>query len=342
MVRRGESADLRASSTRAPTGWRTACGACGVGPEARVGVCLERGLGPAAVALLAILKAGGAYVPLDPAYPAERLALMLDDAGAVAVIASGALLDRFPRGCRECTALIVPERDREAWRWRAARPPDVAVTAGDLAYVIYTSGSTGRPKGVVHRAPQRRGASALGRTACSPREETAGGPRRDLDLASTSRSSRSSCRCAAAGAWSLAAERPGSCRRCPRQARSRLVNTVPSAVAELVRDGRLPDAVRTVSLAGEPLPRTLVERIYERSAAERVLNLYGPTEDTTYSTWARIDRGGDGPPPIGRPLAGTRAYVLDRAAGAGAGRRAGRAVPRRRRPGPRLPGPARS
>ncbi|HYO14351.1 MAG TPA: amino acid adenylation domain-containing protein, partial [Thermoanaerobaculia bacterium] len=79
----------------------------------------------------------------------------------------------------------------------------------------------------------------------------------------------------------------------------------------LVREGRLPDSVRTVSLAGEPLPRTLAERIYERSAAGRVLNLYGPSEDTTYSTWARIDRGGEGAPPIGRPLTGTRAYVLD-------------------------------
>ncbi|MEM8934276.1 MAG: condensation domain-containing protein, partial [Acidobacteriota bacterium] len=88
-----------------------------------------------------------------------------------------------------------------------------------------------------------------------------------------------------------------------------LVNTVPSALRELLRDGHLPPSVRTVNLAGEALPRDLVERAYEEPGVVDVYNLYGPSEDTTYSTFARVASGET--PPIGRPVANTRAYILD-------------------------------
>ncbi|MCP4663342.1 MAG: AMP-binding protein, partial [bacterium] len=91
-----------------------------------------------------------------------------------------------------------------------------------------------------------------------------------------------------------------------------LINTVPSALRELLRLGPLPPAVRTVNLAGEPLPRALVDAAYRQPGVERVFNLYGPSEDTTYSTFARIARVSTAAPPIGRPLDGTAAYVLDR------------------------------
>ncbi|HYX22519.1 MAG TPA: condensation domain-containing protein, partial [Thermoanaerobaculia bacterium] len=89
-----------------------------------------------------------------------------------------------------------------------------------------------------------------------------------------------------------------------------LVNTVPSAMAELAA-GELPPALRTVNLAGEALAPQLAERIYHHPQIEQVWNLYGPTEDATYSTWARVERGA-ARVSIGRPLPGTRAYVLDR------------------------------
>ena len=120
----------------------------------------------------------------------------------------------------------------------------------------------------------------------------------------------------------------------------RLVNTVPSAIAALLKSGGIPSGVRTVNLAGEPLRRRAGGRALRRGGLERVYNLYGPSEDTTYSTWT-LRRAG-GPATIGRPIANTRAYVLDAAAAAGAGGRAGRAVPGRRRAGARLPGPARA
>ncbi len=90
----------------------------------------------------------------------------------------------------------------------------------------------------------------------------------------------------------------------------KLINTVPSAMSELVRMGAVPPSARVVNLAGEALRRELVDRIYAAGVGE-VYNLYGPSEDTTYSTWARIGQGG-GAPPIGRFLPGTYGLVLDR------------------------------
>src|SRR4029077_19763082 len=78
---------------------------------------------------------------------------------------------------------------------------------------------------------------------------------------------------------------------------------------ELLSLGKLPDSVRTVNLAGEPLSSELVKRLYERAAVEKVYDLYGPSETTTYSTFAL--RSSDGRNTIGRPIAGTQIYVLD-------------------------------
>lgn len=91
--------------------------------------------------------------------------------------------------------------------------------------------------------------------------------------------------------------------------RVRLLNSVPSAVAALQRAGQIPPGVRIVNLAGEPLRQALVEQLYASGTIEHVYDLYGPSEDTTYSTWTRRHPGGT--PSIGRPLANTRAYVVD-------------------------------
>jgi acyl-coenzyme A synthetase/AMP-(fatty) acid ligase/acyl carrier protein len=88
-----------------------------------------------------------------------------------------------------------------------------------------------------------------------------------------------------------------------------LINTVPSAIVELLRMGGVPASVRTVTLAGEPLATPLVNQIYERLKVGRVFDLYGPSEDTTYSTCAL--RNSNGPTTIGRPIANTEIYLLD-------------------------------
>ena len=118
--------------------------ALGVGPEVLVGLYVERSA-DLIVAILGVLKAGGAYVPLDPAYPAERLALILDDARTPILLTQRAQLDRLP----EHSATVVCLDDDEAVdALPAADSPDGGARLNHLAYVIYTSGSTGRPKGV--------------------------------------------------------------------------------------------------------------------------------------------------------------------------------------------------
>ncbi|MEU7991084.1 MFS transporter [Streptosporangium canum] len=111
----------------------------GVGPDDRVAICLEQSA-ELAVAVLGVLKAGAAYLPLDPDHPADRLAYVLSDAGARAVVTAPELRDRLPGDLPAVFAEHLDEAD--------SGPVDSGVTPGDLAYVIYTSGTTGRPKGV--------------------------------------------------------------------------------------------------------------------------------------------------------------------------------------------------
>ncbi|AGC44904.1 non-ribosomal peptide synthetase [Myxococcus stipitatus DSM 14675] len=117
----------------------------GVGPEVRVGLCLERSAAMM-VAMLGVLKAGGAYVPLDPDYPRERLAFMLEDSGAAVLLTETHLQGSIPPG--RARVVLLDDASVDA---REARdvPPASGTSTASLAYVIYTSGSTGRPKGVM-------------------------------------------------------------------------------------------------------------------------------------------------------------------------------------------------
>jgi amino acid adenylation domain-containing protein len=127
----------------------------GVGPDTRVGLCLERSLG-LTVALLGILKAGAAYVPLDPDYPRERLALMIEDTGMPVLLTISRLAARLPVEAVEGDgpALLLLDAEGERIAAEDAADPDWEILGEGLAYVVYTSGSTGRPKGVgvPHRA----------------------------------------------------------------------------------------------------------------------------------------------------------------------------------------------
>jgi amino acid adenylation domain-containing protein len=273
----------------------------GVVPETRVAVCLERS--PDLIAtLLGVLAAGGAYVPIDPAYPVERRALMLEDSGAAVLVTRGTLSADLPR-----TGARVLDLDTEPIQ-ASEGLPSVPVLPENLAYLIYTSGSTGRPKAV---AIEHRSAVALAGWA---RETFAAEDLAGVLAATSVCFDLSVFEIFTPLAWGgriLLAENALELPSLPYASEVRLLNTVPSAAAELVRGGGLPPSVRTVNLAGEPLPAVLASRLYATGTVERVLNLYGPSEDTTYSTGSLVARQ-ERMPAIGRPLPGTRAYVVDR------------------------------
>ncbi|NWA29893.1 AMP-binding protein, partial [Pseudomonas gingeri] len=118
----------------------------GVGPDDRVAICVERGV-EMMVGLLGVLKAGAAYVPLDPAYPAERLAYMIEDSQPSALLTQRALLESLP--ALDLPLLLLDDEPRETFAERDDNPVVPTLGARHLAYVIYTSGSTGNPKGVM-------------------------------------------------------------------------------------------------------------------------------------------------------------------------------------------------
>jgi amino acid adenylation domain-containing protein/non-ribosomal peptide synthase protein (TIGR01720 family) len=274
----------------------------GVGPEVRVGVAMQRSE-QLLVALLAVLKAGGAYVPLDPDYPAERVAYMLEDSRARVLITQQAVAESLSVNADTQVLLMDDIQSLVAYPESA---PVTRVTPDNLAYVIYTSGSTGKPKGV---AIAHRNVLALIDWSSSvySRDDIQG------VLASTSV-------CFDLSVWELfvtlanggsliiarnALEMP----QLPARDQVRLINTVPSAINALQRDGQIPPSVRIINLAGEPLKQSLVDALYQQATVEHVYDLYGPSEDTTYSTWTRREAGGRAN--IGRPLKHTASYLLD-------------------------------
>jgi amino acid adenylation domain-containing protein len=296
--RRSTYGELDARAGRLARGLRRR----GVGAESRVGVHLARSE-EMVVALLAVLKAGGAYVPLDPALPAERLALLACDAGIGVVLTREGLGAALPAGVRQLSPIVDSELPAEEGTKRL--PP--RAEPGNLAYVIYTSGSTGRPKGVgiEHRSAVELVSWARG---VFSEDELSG------VLASTSIGfDLSVFEIFVPLSWGgkvILAENALELPTLAAAPEVRLINTVPSAMAELVA-GDLPPALATVNLAGEALSPALVARLHRHPQVTRVVNLYGPTEDTTYSTWIEVPRRA-ARVTIGGPVSNTRAYLLDR------------------------------
>jgi amino acid adenylation domain-containing protein len=276
----------------------------GVGVEDRVGLCMNRGI-EMIVGLLGILKAGAAYVPLDPTYPRERLEYMLTEAEVKTLVTRESLNDLFI-GRREDRIRIdsdwpsiaresVGNPGREMWEW-------------NLAYVIYTSGSTGKPKGaaITHRSA----VTLLNWAGEAFSDEELNGV-----LASTSicfdLSVFELMAPLSRGGKVIVAENALSLPELKAAEEVKLINTVPSAIRELAGSGGIPYSAETVNLAGEALRNGLAQQMYEVGTVKRVVNLYGPTEDTTYSTWTVVAKGAEEEPSIGRPIANTKVYILD-------------------------------
>ena len=274
-----------------------------VAPEQRVGVCLRRDSG-LLVGLLGVLRAGGCYVPLDPAYPEERVAYMLDDADCLLVLVDASTRERVAALGRPC--LTLEEGGDQA---NDLALPASEVGADHLAYIIYTSGSTGRPKGV---AIEHGSAHAFLRWAGQhyAAEEWSGywrrpGVLRPVGLRAVRHPGRR--RHAAPGGKPVQpAGLPAPRRDQPAQYR-----------ALGVCRAACPRRPAGWGAHAEPGRRTLrghlVRQIRGQPQVRRLVNLYGPTEDTTYSTAHELDLHAEAldEPPIGRPLPGTTVEVLD-------------------------------
>jgi amino acid adenylation domain-containing protein len=287
--------------------WAHHLRAKGVIPEKRVGVCTQRSV-EMLVGLLAILKAGGAYVPLDPEYPQERLLYMVKDSDPV-IILTQRKTTGLARGFGNGIELLELDGEARSWEGAAETNPErasIGLMPEHLAYVIYTSGSTGMPKGVMlaHRnaanlicwSHQVFGEQVLARTLFSTSL--------NFDLAVYECFVPLTC----GGSIHMVSN---ALDLAERELDVTLINTVPSVMKTLLEAQAVPSGVQAVNVAGEPLKRELVERIFADTSVKQICNLYGPTETTTYSTWVRMKREEGFAAHIGRPIANTHVYILD-------------------------------
>ena len=312
----------------------------GVGPGVPVGLSIEPSV-DMIVAIVGIVKAGGAYVPLDPAFPAERLRLMAEDSGLRLVLARAATLRTLESVGAPVLCL---DRDRAEIEAQELSPLACAAGPEDLAYVIYTSGSTGVPKGV--GVPHRAVVRLVRDTDYVRLTET------DV-IAQASNATFDAATFEVWGALLNGARLEGL---------DREVTLSPPALAKTLRERgvsvlflttalfdqvarQAPQAfasLRVVLFGGEAVDPGCVREVLRGGPPAELLHVYGPTENTTFSTWERVHAVDEDATtvPIGRPIANTRAYVLDERMRPVPLGIVGRALPRRRRRGAWLPGPA--
>src|SRR4051812_40127516 len=285
----------------------------GAGPEARVGLCVGRSL-EMVVGILAVLKAGAAYVPMDVAFPPERLAFMISDAGVKLVLAHSALAPKLP--AHGVQSIHLDEFD---WSGAGEGLGDTGVKAENLAYVIYTSGSTGQPKGVgiEHRNIVRYVRAVAERLQLEPGMAHATVSTIAADLGNTVIFPA----LATGGCLHVVAQERVESRALfaeyLRTNRIDVLKIVPSHLAALQSGGRPEELMpaRRLILGGEASRLEWIERL--RAAAPQcvIYNHYGPTETTvgvlTYRVGAELPSTPSRNLPLGRPLPDTRIHLLD-------------------------------
>jgi aspartate racemase len=282
----------------------------GVGPDERVGLCVERS-NEMLVGVLGILKAGGAYLPLDPAYPLERLSFMLEDGGAKVLLTQEHLQERLRAHCAET---IFIDKDWEAIARESGIGPESVGTSENLAYVMYTSGSTGKPKavGITHRSVLRL-VKETNYAQFGPNEvllqfaslsfdastfeiwgSLLNGGRLVVmppELESLTKLGEAINRHGVTTLWLTAG----------------LFHQMVETELESLR------GVRQLLAGGEALSVPHVEQAARELKGCQLINGYGPTENTTFTCCYRVkpDERFVGSVPIGFPVSNTRVYILD-------------------------------
>ena len=284
----------------------------GVGPAVNVGICMERSASMV-VALLGVLKAGGTYVPLDPEYPKNRLGFMLEDTRISVLITMQYLQPCLPEHTAQ---LVCLDAVTDVLTQLPTHNPVNAVSPSDLAYIMYTSGSTGTPKGacIPHRAINRLVLNT-----------------NYIDLEASDRIAHISNTSFDAATFELWGALLNGARLVVLRKETALS---PEAFANQIREQQLSVLFVTTSLfnklvsevptifsplryllfGGSAVDPKWVGRVLTHGAPDHLLHVYGPTENTTFSTYYPVNAVAEGATtvPIGYPISSSQVYILDK------------------------------
>ncbi|HEY6802398.1 MAG TPA: non-ribosomal peptide synthase/polyketide synthase [Pyrinomonadaceae bacterium] len=283
----------------------------GVGPEVIVGVYVERSV-EMIVGLLGVLKAGGAYLPIDPSYPMDRIAFMLEDAGVAVVLTQEHVSETLPSYWGQTVYL---DTDWPEIAHRPTENPVRNVAEKNAAYLIYTSGSTGQPKGVVVDHGNLAQSTNARRDYYGQGSFTA-----FLLLSSFAFDSSVAGIFGTLGSGAnlvlVDEERfldVAYLRELINRHRVSHLLTLPSFYSLLLEDLDDRSPLLVAIVAGEACPNKLVERHFLFAPNRKLINEYGPTEATVWSSvYECVVADSERPIPIGKPIANTQIYVLDK------------------------------
>ncbi|BAY50137.1 amino acid adenylation domain-containing protein (plasmid) [Scytonema sp. HK-05] len=299
----------------------------GIKPEVLVGLCVERSL-EMIVGMLGILKAGGAYIPLDPEYPQERLSFMLEDTQLSVVLTQEKLVnklgDRLRHGFADSSEKTL--RDRQAGvicldsNWdiisqQAQHNPTTSIKADNLAYVMYTSGSTGQPKGVsiVHRGVVRL-VKQTNYVSISAQDVIAQASNYAFDAATFEIWGALLNGAQLVGVSKDLALSPQDFATFIRAQGISVLFLTTALFNQIAQEA--PSAFNTVRhllFGGEAVDPKWVKEVLKNGAPQRLLHVYGPTENTTFTSWYLVQEVSEDATtiPIGQPISNTQIYVLD-------------------------------
>ncbi|HEV2734757.1 MAG TPA: amino acid adenylation domain-containing protein, partial [Longimicrobiaceae bacterium] len=283
----------------------------GVGPEARVGVLLERSA-ELVVSILAILKAGGCYVPLDPGLPAERLRLMQDDSRIRVLISRGGLAGVVEAGGRDVVHL---DRAADALASEPIHAPLSGAGAENLAYIVYTSGSTGKPKGVM--VAHRHVVQLVRETdyvQLRPGDRVAQASNAAFDALTFEVWGALLNGATLVGIPQDVLLSPPALHRALREQRITTIFLTTALVNQLSHER--PDVfapVREVLFGGQAVDADSVRRLLRAGRPQRLLHMYGPTETTTFCLYEPVEHVAEDAltVPLGHATGNQRIYVLD-------------------------------
>ncbi|ODH00205.1 non-ribosomal peptide synthetase [Nostoc sp. KVJ20] len=283
----------------------------GVKADVLVGICVERSL-EMIVGLLGILKAGGAYVPLNPEYPQERLTFMLEDTQLSVVLTQEKLVNKLGNGKANVICL---DSNWDIISQHTQQNPTTSVKADNLAYVMYTSGSTGQPKGVsiVHRSVVRL-VKETNYISISPQDVIAQASNHAFDAATFEIWGALLNGARLVGVSKDLALSPKDFAVFMRSQNISVLFLTTALFNQIAQE--VPSAfnsLRHLLFGGEAVDPKWVKEVLNNGAPQRLLHVYGPTENTTFSSWYLVQDVPEGATtiPIGQPISNTQIYLLD-------------------------------